>query len=89
MRHLLPALLVALWAAPAAADETPPLSVYGFARLDFIVDDAPLSDAESPFFVDQPAGGTGSEMAMHPRLSRVGLSLDQWRIDSGIEGEGT
>jgi hypothetical protein len=88
-RMLIIATLLGLAAGPAAADETPPLSVYGFARLDFIVDDSPLSDAEAPYFVaSEPGGGTNAEMSMHPRLSRVGLSIDEWRIDSGIDGEG-
>ena len=76
-------------ARPAVADDGPPLSVYGFARLDFIVDSSRMSDAEAPYYVDgDPDGRGNSEMAMHPRLSRVGLSLDRWELGGGIDGEG-
>lgn len=96
MTRLLP-LLVLLAPAIARADEDdesklPPLSVYGFARLDVLADDARMSDVAQPMYVQRvPTGGsTDGEMAMTPRLSRVGLSIDDWDLgDSGhIKGEG-
>jgi len=96
MTRLLP-LLVLLAPAIARADEDdesklPPLSVYGFARLDVLADDARLSDVSQPMYVQRvPTGGTADgEMTMTPRLSRVGLSIDDWDLgDSGaLKGEG-
>ena len=96
MTRLLP-LLVLLAPALARADEDdesklPPLSVYGFARLDVLADDARLSDVAQPMYVQRvPTGGTADgEMTMTPRLSRVGLSIDDWDLgDSGaLKGEG-
>ena len=59
--------------AMAAADDLPPLSIYGAARLDLIVDDSPLSDVQQPFWVRSEPLGTNevdSELALHPRLSQ-------------------
>ena len=73
----------------AIADDEPPLSVYGFARLDFIVDDSRMSDAQQPFFVEpEGADADNSEMSLHPRLSRVGLTVDQYRLTDGLNAEG-
>lgn len=81
-----------LWPAVAAAeDESPPLSIYGFARLDVLVNDSRMSSLEDPAYVmREPAGGQlESELTMTPRLSRVGLSIDRWEIkDDRVFGEG-
>jgi hypothetical protein len=83
------AALLCLSPSDARADQAPPLSIYGFARLDLIVDDAPMSDAQRPFYVESEAARTGdSEMSMHPRLTRLGLSIDEWNLAGGIDGEG-
>jgi hypothetical protein len=80
--------------APAAAtaeDESPPLSIYGFARLDLLINDSRMSSLDDPSFVmNEPAGGQlESELTMTPRLSRVGLTLDRWNInDDRLYGEG-
>lgn len=72
-----------------ADDDLPPLSIYGFARLDVLADDARMSDIAQPMYVmlDGAARG-GSELTMTPRLSRVGLSIDPWDLSSHVRGEG-
>lgn len=72
-----------------ADDEFPPLSIYGFARLDVLADDARLSDIAQPMYVPlaAPADHTG-ELTMTPRLSRIGLSIDPWELSSHTTGEG-
>jgi hypothetical protein len=75
-----------------AEDDSPGLSIYGFARLDVLSDDARMSNAASADFVlpqtMQSATGEG-DFAMTPRLSRVGLSIDQWRVtERFITGDG-
>ena len=96
MSRLLP-LLVFLAPALALADEhddessLPPLSVYGFARIDVLTDDAKLSDVKQPLFVERMAPAqNASEMSMTPQLSRVGLSIDDWEIEGmrELRGEG-
>lgn len=88
-RYLLVLACVTAGVPAAIADDGPPLSVYGFARLDFIVDSSRMSDPEEPYYVDgDPEGRGNSELSMHPRLSRVGLSLDRWRLGGGMDGEG-
>lgn len=75
----------------AAEDESPPLSIYGFARLDVLVDDSRMSSVEAPAYVmREPSGGQlQSELTMTPRLSRVGLSIDRWELkDDRVFGEG-
>lgn len=67
-------------------DEGPPLSVYGFARLDVLAVDRPMSDLARPVYV--PMGMTGSEMTMTPRLSQIGLSVDKWQLSSHVDAEG-
>ncbi len=91
-------LLLLLAPTVARADEDgdesklPPLSVYGFARLDVLADDAKLSDVAQPRFVQMMPTGTSNEgeMTMTPRLSRVGLSIDDWDVGdtSFIKGDG-
>jgi hypothetical protein len=75
---------------PAHADETPSLSLYGFARLDVLVDDSRMSDVAAPDVVmPEPANGQlDSEITMTPRLSRIGLSIDQWHATDHTQGEG-
>ena len=78
-------------AIAAAEDESPPLSIYGFARLDVLVNDSRMSSLEDPAFVmNEPADGRlDGELTMTPRLSRVGLSIDRWEIkDDRVFGEG-
>jgi hypothetical protein len=78
-------------AVAAAEDESPPLSIYGFARLDVLVNDSKMSSLDDPSYVmAEPAGGRfESELTMTPRLSRVGLSIDRWDIKGDrIFGEG-
>jgi hypothetical protein len=96
MSRLLP-LLVLLSPTLALADENndesslPPLSVYGFARIDVLSDDAKMSDVKQPMFVERMAPAqNSSEMSMTPQLSRVGLSIDDWEIDgmTALRGEG-
>lgn len=84
--------------AVAAADdddggggESPPLSIYGFARLDVLVNDSRMSSLADPAFVmNEPADGQlESELTMTPRLSRIGLSIDRWDLkDDRWFGEG-
>jgi hypothetical protein len=78
-------------ASPAHADdELPPLSIYGFARLDVLADDSRMSDIAQPRFVmlEGTHGHTDAELTMTPRLSRVGLGIDPWRIAGGVTGQG-
>lgn len=87
--------LAALWCVcPAQAhadDDVPPLSIYGFARLDVLIDDSRMSNVASPDFV-MPEPSTGrldGELTMTPRLSRVGLGIDKWEVKGeSITGEG-
>jgi hypothetical protein len=74
--------------APAAAvadddDDAPPLSIYGAARLDILADSARMDDIHSSLFVEQDrgTGQTDGELTMTPRLSQVGLGIDQWDLD--------
>src|SRR6185503_14221154 len=90
MRTLLCAATVAALAAPAGADELPSLSIYGFLRVDAVVDDSAMSDPRAPRYVlaeAQPGHGD-AELAMHARLSRIGLSVDQWDVSDHTTGEG-
>lgn len=78
--------------ATAHADDgdLPPLSIYGAARLDILADDSRMSDIAQPMYV-MPEGDHGhydGELTMTPRLSRVGLSIDQWDLSSHTTGEG-
>lgn len=75
-----------------AEDESPPLSIYGFARLDVLADDSRMSDIHQPVFVmrEGPTGGFDGELTMTPRLSRLGLGIDEWELDDDgdLKGEG-
>jgi hypothetical protein len=75
-----------------AEDEAPPLSIYGAARLDVIADDSRMNDVVQPLYVmREPLNGQlDGEMTMSPRLSQVGLSIDEWALDERgkLEGEG-
>jgi hypothetical protein len=95
MRHFVLAGLVlspALLASAAHADdEAPPLSIYGFARLDVLVDDSRMSNVANPDFVlpEPSTGRLDGELTMTPRLSRLGLGIDKWELDDEtITGEG-
>ncbi|MBX3161433.1 MAG: hypothetical protein KF773_36065 [Deltaproteobacteria bacterium] len=84
------AVAVLLPRIAAADDDSPGLSIYGFARLDVLSNDARMSDAASADFVlptDTPSSRDG-DFAMTPRLSRVGLSIDEWRVARRLTGEG-
>lgn len=76
--------------AARADDELPPLSIYGAARLDVLADDSRMSDIAQPMYVmlEGTHGKTDPELTMTPRLSRVGLSIDSWRVADGVTGEG-
>ena len=75
-----------------AEDESPPLSIYGWARLDILANDSRMSAVEEPEYVlvEPETGLFDGELTMTPRLSRVGLSIDQWEIDDDekMTGEG-
>jgi len=77
---------MSLSASAYADDEAPPLSVYGFARLDVLADDTPMSDITKPVYVTM--GRSGAEMTMTPQLSQVGLSIDKWELSNHVDGEG-
>ena len=81
------AALVFLLPAAAVADDdddAPPLSIYGAARLDILADSARMDDIHSSLFVEQDrgTGQTDGELTMTPRLSQVGLGIDQWELDN-------
>jgi hypothetical protein len=85
------ALCAVLAPATARADdgELPPLSIYGFARLDVLADDARMSDiAQAMYVMPDAAGNRGGELTMTPRLSRIGLGIDTWRLGYHMTGEG-
>lgn len=93
-RLLLALSIAAPVAVPTTAiadDDLPPLSVYGFARLDMFVNDSNMSSLDDPTYVE-PEVATGDldgELTMSPRLSRLGLGIDEWEIKgSKITGEG-
>jgi len=90
LRLLVPAVL--FLSAPALADDdTPPLSIYGFARLDVLANDSRMSSLDQATFVErEPSDGQlDSALTMTPRLSRLGLSIDEWNIkDDKLTGEG-
>ncbi len=93
LRKFAACLISASFLAPAVAaaeDESPPLSIYGFARLDVLVNDSRMSSLDDPLYVmAEPADGQlESELTMTPRLSRIGLSIDQWEIKEDVTGEG-
>ena len=77
-------------AIAAAEDESPPLSIYGFARLDVLADDSRMSDINQPLYVmREPGNGAfDGELTMTPRLSRVGLGIDEWALDDDDEMKG-
>src|SRR5262245_65411675 len=70
----LPILILLLVPATALAeDESPPLSIYGFARLDVLADDSRMSDINQPMYVTrEPASG---ELNMTPRLAQIGTGI--------------
>ena len=85
--------LVLLLLVPATAhaeDDAPPLSIYGFARLDVLADDSRMSDIDQPRFVtrEPTTGRTDGEFTMTPRLSQVGIGIEQWDVAPHITGEG-
>jgi hypothetical protein len=90
----LPLALSSLVSATALADEdeAPPLSIYGSARLDILADDSRMSDIHAPLFVEnEPRDGrVDGELTMTPRLSQVGLGIDEWQLDQNGKymGEG-
>ena len=92
--QLILALLVLLVPTTAIADEdeAPPLSIYGSARLDILADDSRMSDIHAPLFVEnEPRDGRiVGELTMTPRLSQVGLGIDEWQLDQNGKymGEG-
>ena len=88
MRTFLCAAAAIALATPAHADELPSLSIYGFLRVDTIVDDSALSDPRAPRFVPAESGGSDAELVMHARLSRVGLQIDEWDVSSHTTCEG-
>lgn len=95
MTRLSSVFLAASFLVPAVAsaeDEVPPLSIYGFARLDVLADDSRMSDIHQPLYVmREPGGGAfDGELTMTPRLSRVGLGIDEWELDDDdeLKGEG-
>ena len=72
-----------------ADGEAPPLSIYGFARLDVLGGDARMSDGEQPQYVMPAMEGGDGELTMTPRLSRFGLSIDEWNLRGDeVRGEG-
>ena len=83
------ALSAVLLPTAARADELPPLSIYGFARLDVLADDARMSDiAAATYVMPESAASRGGELTMTPRLSRVGLGIDTWQLADHTTGEG-
>lgn len=79
---------LALAAAPAHADR-PALSIYGFARLDLIVDDSQTSDIRQPLHVaSEPDPAPGGAFSIHPRLSRIGLTMDEWEPIDNLDSRG-
>ena len=93
MTRLSSVLLAASLLAPAVAsaeDESPPLSIYGFARLDVLADDSRMSDIHQPLFVmREPGNGAfDGELTMTPRMSRVGLGIDEWELDDDDDRKG-
>jgi hypothetical protein len=83
------ALSAVLLPTAARADELPPLSISGFARLDVLIDDARMSDIAQPTYVmPGTAASRSGELTMTPRLSRVGLGIDTWRLGYRTTGEG-
>ncbi|HWU91398.1 MAG TPA: hypothetical protein VN253_29225 [Kofleriaceae bacterium] len=94
LRSLASCLVAAQLLGPAIAaaeDESPPLSIYGFARLDILANDSKMSSLEDPAYVmrEPQAGQLDGELTMTPRLSRIGLSIDRWEIkDDRVFGEG-
>lgn len=77
-----PVLLALVPARALAEDEAPPLSIYGAARLDILADSARMDDIHSSLFVEKDgAGATDGELTMTPRLSQIGLGIDQWELD--------
>jgi hypothetical protein len=87
MKRLGIAVLVLFPATALADDESPPLSIYGFARLDVLADSSKMSDIERPMFVTPMATRDG-ELTMTPRLSQVGLGIDRWQVSDHVDGEG-
>jgi hypothetical protein len=85
--------ILALLLVPTAAfaeDESPPLSIYGFARLDVLADNTRMSDINQPLYVSRDAmteAATG-ELTMTPRLSQIGLGIEKWEVARHITGEG-
>ncbi|MDX2091097.1 MAG: hypothetical protein SFX73_24770 [Kofleriaceae bacterium] len=67
-----------------AEDEAPPLSIYGAARLDVLADDSRMNDILQPLYVlREPMNGKlDGETTMTPRLSQLGLSIDEWELDN-------
>jgi hypothetical protein len=100
MSRLTRLILVTSLVAPSLAqadEESPPLSIYGFARLDVLANDSRMAASNGspsltdPAFVSpEPADGQlDGGLTMTPRLSRIGISIDKWDIkDEKITGDG-
>jgi len=74
--------------ARADDEDRPPLGIYGFVRLDAIVDDSTMSDVQAPHYVMPETGASDAEVSLHPRLSRLGLSVDDWEVSERWTGQG-
>ena len=82
-------LALTVTAMPAWADDDyPPVSIYGMVRLDAIVNDSTMSDARAPYWVEREPGRSDAELTVSPRLSRIGLSLDEWELNHRWSGAG-
>jgi hypothetical protein len=85
------ALVILVPSSAHAEDESPPLSVYGFARLDILANDSRMSSLDQAEFVEREpsAGQLDSALTMTPRLSRIGISIDEWQVtDYEFKGDG-
>lgn len=63
-------------------------ALYGFLRLDTIVDTSLPDKAQNPFYIRSPdaSGGGDLNFTMHPRLTRIGLNFDGPRIRQIADG---
>jgi hypothetical protein len=79
-------LLLAMVSSASATTIKP----YGFVRFDAIFNDSRMNSPQSPNYVLAESGSTAddSDLSLHPRLSRVGLTMEPEKVGDNTEVTG-
>jgi len=83
----LAAAALAVAAPTARADDPPPAArLYGTVQVDAVWSDSRFDDLAAPTVVEpEPGGDSQRELAIHPRLTRIGLEINPETLDTSAE----